>query len=720
MVRQVELVEKVRAYDPHVDEGLLNRAYIFSMKAHGSQKRANGDPYFSHPLEVAGILTDLKLDGDTIATALLHDVVEDTVATIDEIQDLFGPKVAELVDGVTKLSRIEIQTEAARQAENFRKLLLATSADIRVLLVKLADRLHNMRTLHFIERAEKRRRIARETLEIYAPLAERIGMRWLREELEDIAFRELEPEAQQTITSRLAYLRADAGDLVGTIVAELEGVLAQAGISASLSGREKQPYAIWRKMQMRHVPFEALSDVTAFRIIVGDVTQCYQALGVVHQRWPAVPGRFKDYISLPKRNGYRSLHTTVIGPRQMRVEIQIRTEQMHRVAELGVAAHWNYKGGNGRPVAAKESEQYRWLRDLLEILESASSPEEFLEHTKIAMYQDTVFAFTPKGALISLPRGATAVDFAYAVHTEVGNRAVGARVNGRLVPLRHQLSNGDQVEILIQDNQTPSPRWESFVVTAKARAAIRRFVRQRRVNEYAELGRTLLTRAFAREELELTDEILANAARALDVDGPTGVCALVGQGSRTEADVLRSAFPGIQLNGESKDGALGRPGDWSRSGAAGDGAIPIRGLTPGMAVHLSDCCHPLPGDRIVGLLTKGKGVMVHTIDCEALEAFADTPERWVDVAWTTDEESLGFFAGRLTLVVLNEAGTLAKIANIVAKHGGNISNLKMTDRDPDFFTMLVDVEVKDARHLSRIVSALRANRVVSTAERQRG
>ncbi|MGF1606733.1 MAG: RelA/SpoT family protein [Rhodothalassiaceae bacterium] len=720
MIRQYQLVEKVKSYDPQVDEALLNRAYVFSMKAHGSQTRANGDPYFSHPLEVAGILTDLKLDGDTIATALLHDVVEDTVSTITEIESLFGSKVAELVDGVTKLSRLELQTERQRQAENFRKFLLAMSNDIRVLLVKLADRLHNMRTLQFIPNPEKRRRIALETLEIYAPLAERVGMRWMKEELEEICFPELEPEAFETVRSRLEFLRAEAGDLVGDIVEELEATVRAAGLDATVTGREKTPYGIWRKMQQRHVPFEAISDVMAFRVIVPDEPACYQALGVVHRRWPMVPGRFKDYMSTPKRNNYRSLHTTVIGPKQMRIEIQIRTPQMHRVAEFGVAAHWHYKSNGRTVVPERESEGYRWIRDLLEILESASTPEEFLEHTKIAMYQDTVFAFTPKGDLISMPRGATVVDFAYAVHTEIGNQTVGAKVNGRQVPLHHVLNNGDQVEVLTSVNQVPSPRWESFVVSGKARAAIRRFVRQRRQAEYAELGRTLLARAFEREGVDLNDKALAGACKSLSCDGAQDVCAMVGRGDVTERDVLRAAFPGIQLTEDTEKIARDRAGNWTKSGAAGDGAIPIRGLTPGMAMHLADCCHPLPGDRIVGLLSQGQGVMIHTIDCEALEAFADTPERWVDVSWTTKEESLGFFAGRLKLVVLNEAGTLAKIANIVAKYDGNISNLKITDRDPDFFTMLVDVEVRDVKHLSRIVSAMRANRVVSSADRLRG
>jgi len=466
VIRQYELVEKVRAYDPAVDEDVLNRAYVFSMKMHGTQKRASGDPYFLHPLEVAGILTKYRLDAKTIATALLHDTVEDTLTTVDEIERVFGPEIGRLVDGVTKLSRLELQSDQTKQAENFRKLLLAMSEDIRVLLVKLADRLHNMRTIGFIPSVEKRQRIARETMEIYAPLAERIGMRQIQEELEDSAFAELNPEARASIVTRLGFLRERGGDVVARIVDRLRRVLAEERVEAAVSGREKTPYSIWRKMQRKNVGFEQLSDIMAFRVVVRTVPECYAALGVIHARYPLVPGRFKDYISTPKQNGYRSLHSGVIGPEQQRIEIQIRTAEMHDVAELGVAAHWSYK--DGRPATA-EGKSYRWLRELLELLEHAQDPQEFLEHTKLELFQDQVFCFTPKGALISLPRGGTIVDFAYAVHSEVGDHCVGGKVNGRMMPLRTQLANGDQVEVITSKAQTPSPLWERFVVTGKAR-----------------------------------------------------------------------------------------------------------------------------------------------------------------------------------------------------------------------------------------------------------
>ena len=417
MIRQYELVEKVSAYDPATDEDLLNRAYVFSMQAHGSQKRASGDPYFSHPLEVAGILTDYRLDCATIVTALLHDTVEDTVATLDEIERLFGDEIAKLVDGVTKLSKIELSSEASREAENFRKFLLAMSDDIRVLLVKLADRLHNMRTLHHLEKLDKRRRIAAETMEIYAPLAERLGMQRIKVELEDLAFAHLNGEARDSVIKRLQFLEESTGDAVDRVAAELEATLAEAGIEASVSGRVKTPYSIWRKIERENVSFEQLSDIIAFRIVVADVATCYQVLGVVHGRYNLVPGRFKDYISTPKRNGYRSIHTTLIGPERQRIEVQIRTEEMHGFAEFGVAAHWSYK----QELDGSEGPNYRWLQELLEILDQAGSPEEFLEHTKLEMFQDQVFCFTPKGDVIALPRGAGPVDLAYAVHTEIGD-----------------------------------------------------------------------------------------------------------------------------------------------------------------------------------------------------------------------------------------------------------------------------------------------------------
>ena len=479
MMRQYELVERVKRYNPATNEALLNRAYVYAMRAHGTQKRASGDPFFAHPLEVAALLTDLHLDDATIVAAVLHDTVEDTAATLDEIRSIFGDEIGALVDGLTKLKRLDLVSKRAVQGENFRKLLLAVAEDVRVLLVKLADRTHNMRTLHFMP-PEKRTRIAEETLDIYAPLAGRMGIQEMRDELEDLSFRVLKPEVYATITKRLEDLSAKSSNVIESIEHDLTARLAAQGIGAQVKGRLKRPYSIWSKMERKSVAFEQLSDIVGFRVIVGTLAECYTALGVVHTSWPMVPGRYKDYISTPKQNDYRSIHTTVIGPKQRRVELQIRTAAMDEIAEYGIAAHAlskeGAKAGEGEvhPRLSTESGAFQWLRRTIELLAEGDSPEEFLEHTKLELFQDQVFCFTPKGRLIALPRGATPIDFAYAVHTDVGNTAVGAKINGRLAPLLHELANGDEVEIARSDGASPPAAWESLVVTGKARSAIRR------------------------------------------------------------------------------------------------------------------------------------------------------------------------------------------------------------------------------------------------------
>ncbi|MCH7929675.1 MAG: bifunctional (p)ppGpp synthetase/guanosine-3',5'-bis(diphosphate) 3'-pyrophosphohydrolase [Proteobacteria bacterium] len=716
MIRQYELVERVKAYDPKADEDALNRGYVFAMKAHGSQRRASGDPYFSHPIEVAGILTGIRLDCATIITALLHDTVEDTGVTLDEIRDLFGGEVAQLVDGVTKLTRLELQSDQTKQAENFRKLLLAMSEDIRVLLVKLADRLHNMRTLQFVDDAEKRKRVARETMEIFAPLAERIGMQGMKDELEGLAFAEINPDARDSVIARLEFLRDEGGNQVPRIAAELERTLAEADVVAAVSGREKQPYSIWRKMQRKNIAFEQLSDIVAFRVVVESVAKCYQTLGVVHGAYSVVPGRFKDFISTPKPNGYQSIHTTVIGPESQRIEIQIRTREMHEFAEYGVAAHWHFKQLSGA-LARPEGRQYRWIRELLEILEHASDPEEFLEHTKLEMYQDQVFCFTPKGDLIALPRGATPVDFAYAVHSEVGDTCVGAKINGRMKPLRTLLHNGDQVEIVCSKAQTPSPTWERFVVTGKARSRIRRFVRLQQRAQYVDLGRAIVQKGFRVVGQKFSKRALQRVLKTLRFKTVDDLYATVGQGVITGRKVIEQVFPDLKLK-EGKVVSLTRRR--AKRAEAGEHAVSIRGLIPGMAMHFAGCCHPLPGDRIVGIVTTGKGVTIHTIDCETLESFTESPERWLDVAWDQDPESTGIHLGRINIVVMNEPGSLGSLSTVIAKNLGNISNLKITNRSTDFFEMLVDIEVQDVKHLTNIIAALRVTPTINSVERARG
>ncbi|MCK5166151.1 MAG: bifunctional (p)ppGpp synthetase/guanosine-3',5'-bis(diphosphate) 3'-pyrophosphohydrolase [Rhodospirillaceae bacterium] len=719
MVRQFELVETIKSYDPNADEDLINSAYVYSMKAHGSQMRASGDPYFSHPLEVAGILTGYRLDAATIVTALLHDTVEDTGATLKVIEKSFGSEVAKLVDGVTKLNQIEMQSDHAKQAENFRKLLLAMSEDIRVLLVKLADRLHNMRTLHFIKDDEKCRRIATETMEIYAPLAERIGMQELKNELDDLSFAIINPEARNSVLKRLEFLRDEGGGLIKKIVTELERVLKDSGVIAKVYGREKTPYSIWRKMQLKDVSFEQLSDIMAFRVVVKDVDECYRALGVAHNVYRVVPERFKDYISVPKPNGYSSLHTGIIGPERHRIELQIRTTEMHEIADNGVAAHWEYK--QGRPAKITEGKQYRWLRELLEILENAEEPEEFLEHTKLEMFPDQVFCFTPKGELINLPKNATPVDFAYAVHTEVGDGCVSAKVNGRMVPLKSSLKNGDQVDIVTSKSHTPSPTWERFVVTGKARARIRRFIRLKERDQYIELGHAMLERAFLEESYPLTEKGLKGVLKSFQKEDVDDLEAEVGNGHISARDVLEAVYPGTKKKAASKSANV-VPLSQARSlqAKADSGAIPIKGLIPGMAVHYAGCCHPLPGDRIVGIITTGKGVTVHTIDCDTLEQFSDEPERWIDVSWESGASSTELHVSRVHLIVLNVPGSLGDLSNVIARNNGNISNLKIISRQADFFDMTVDIEVKDVKHLSEIIAALRATPAINSVERARG
>ncbi|MDX1580725.1 MAG: bifunctional (p)ppGpp synthetase/guanosine-3',5'-bis(diphosphate) 3'-pyrophosphohydrolase, partial [Alphaproteobacteria bacterium] len=668
-------------------------------------------PYFTHPLEVAGILTEMRLDDATIATALLHDTIEDTLATREELEDHFGEEVARLVDGVTKLSQLEISSESQHQAENFRKFVVAMSNDIRVLLVKLADRLHNMRTLHHIPNPDKRRRIAMETIDIYAPLAERIGMQAMKTELEDLSFLHLNPDARASILARLEFLTERAGNIEGRVIDLLKSTLADEGIDVTILGRRKQPYSIWRKMQEDNVAFEQLSDVMAFRIIVNSVEECYRALGVVHSTWPAVPSRFKDYISTPKRNNYQSLHTTVIGPEQQRIEIQIRTRQMHEIATYGVAAHWQYKQHAER----LDGTQYRWLRELLEILEHAESPEEFLEHTKIALYSDQVFCFTPKGDLISLPRGATPLDFAYAVHTDVGNSCVGAKVNGVVVPLRTALKNGDQVEILRSSAQTPSTDWEDIAVTGRARSAIRRFLRFQGLSEYARVGKGLVEQTFARAGYDFESQTLEPVLEALSQESLDHLLAEVGQGKLSARRVLEAAFP--EEKDKQKRGEVPLPAGLPDSEAH---SIQLRGANPGTAMRLGQCCHPLPGDRIVGLIAPGVGVIVHTIDCESLKNASDNPDDWVDLSWEPDAWRTGYHLSTITLSCVNEPGALGQIATMVGRSQGNITNIKLVERTVRAFSIVMDIEVRDVKHLTNIIAALRTLTVVAGVERLRG
>jgi RelA/SpoT family (p)ppGpp synthetase len=699
VLRQYELVDRVLDYDPQADEALLNRAYVFSMKAHGSQKRASGDPYFSHPIEVAGILTDLRLDAETIATAILHDTVEDTVATPEEIEKLFGANVARLVDGVTKLSKIEAQSDNERAAENLRKFLLAMSDDIRVLLVKLADRLHNMRTLHHIVNPDKRRRIARETMEIYAPLAERVGMYEFMKEMQTLAFRELEPEAYESITRRLDQLKEGGGNRIAKIASGIKLLLSRTGIDADVSGREKHPYSIWRKMAERHISFEQLSDIMAFRVVVASEEECYRALGAIHRRWPMVPGRFKDYLSTPKRNGYRSLHTSVIHAENTRVEIQLRSKTMHAEAEYGLAAHWAYKEGKSRADA-----DHSWIRDLVEILDTAATPEELLEHTRMAMYADRIFAFTPKGELIQLPKGATPIDFAYAVHTDLGDQAVGAKINGRVVPLSTVIENGDQVAILNSKGQSPQPAWLDVAITGKALAAIRRHLRHEERDEQLKLGRKLLDDIIGRLPAPLAADAVTQGLKRLKLPDEPALLTAIARHTLADGAVMEALMPGSA----GADVAMVAPQTQ---------AISIKGLTPGVAFELAECCHPVPGDRIVGLRRPDAGIEVHAIECGVLAELAERSAEetdWIDLGWGDKADGA---VAQISVMVRNEPGALGLVATIIGQHKANIINVRLDTRDTRFHTNTIDVEVHDLAQLLRLMAALRAADAVHMVER---
>ena len=717
------LTERILAYDPRADTGLLNAAYSLAAQAHGQQTRENGDPYITHPIAVAEILAGYRLDTASIATALLHDVIEDTSVTLPVLERQFGPAIGGLVDGVTKLTRLELQSDRTKQAENFRKLVLAMSKDIRVLLVKLADRLHNMRTLHYVQSSERRMRTARETMEIYAPLAERIGMDALKTELQTLAFAQTEPEAFDTIQARLNFLRGQGADVIEEVREELHRICAEGGAAPiEITGREKSPYSIWEKMQRRNVAFEQLSDIMAFRVVMLSRDACYIALGAVHAAYPVIAGRFKDYISTPKSNGYRSLHTgvTLREPRNQKIEVQIRTADMHDVAENGVAAHWLYKQ---QDTSSSELQRFRWVQDLLEILENSQAADEFLENTKLELYQDQVFCFTPKGQLIELPRGATSIDFAYAVHSQVGDKCVGAKVNGRLMPLRHELQNGDQVEIMTARDGVPSPAWERFIVTGKARARIRRYIAQQQRQNNVDAGRAALAKAFRQEGLDGSEKVLEAGLKGFKAASLDDLYVMVGNGNVGPKDVVHAAYPELRQAPRAPRMLPSLPPRPGRVSARG-GGIPITGLVAGMAVHYAGCCHPLPGDQIVGIVTTGKGVTIHTRNCQTLESFAATPERFIDVGWETPLPlaggKLATHIGRISAVAVNQPSTLASLTNAVAKHEGAVTNLKITNRQQDFFEVVLDVEVRDLRHLSNVIAGLRAASGVTQVERARG
>ncbi len=696
-----DLIALVENYNPKTNADLIRRAFAYGERMHEGQLRHSGEPYFTHPVAVAAILTEQNLDDATIVTALLHDTIEDTRSTYSEIEKEFGGEIADLVDGVTKLTNLQLSSVETKQAENFRKLFMAMSKDLRVILVKLADRLHNMRTIRAM-RPEKQAQKARETMDIFAPLAGRMGMHWMREELEDLAFRVLNPEARNSIIRRFITLQRETGDVIQKITADIELELDKAGIEADVFGRAKKPHSIWRKMEEKKIGFSRLSDIYGFRIIVKSDADCYRALGAVHQRWRAVPGRFKDYISQPKSNGYRSIHTTVSGRDGKRVEIQIRTREMHEVAEAGVAAHWAYRDGvrAENPFAVDPA---KWIAGLSERFDTEEDHDEFLEHVKMEMYADQVFCFTPKGEVVKLPRGATPLDFAYVIHTRIGDSCVGAKVDGIRVPLWTRLKNGQSVDIMTAEGQRPQATWIDIVATGRAKAAIRRSLREEDRERFIKLGRELARVAFDHIGKKPTDKAMRTAAKQLGLEGGTQeLLARIGSAELTARKVIETLYPGLS---ETKGDEI-------------DAARAVVGLNPGQTFRRAACCQPVPGERIVGISYPGKGVMIHAIDCEALAGLEEESGRWVDLHWQEGRHP-AVHAVSLDLTIANDSGVLGRICTLIGEQEANISDLVFIDRKPDFYRLIVDVELRDIEHLHRLMLALEADSDVASMERHR-
>jgi len=699
MIDVEDLLALVRNYNPRTNADLIRQAYAYGRQMHEGQTRRSGEPYFSHPVAVAAILTEQRLDDATIITALLHDTIEDTKSTYAEVARQFGDEIAELVDGVTKLTNLQLSSTESKQAENFRKLFMAMSKDLRVILVKLADRLHNMRTIKSML-SEKQAQKARETMEIYAPLAGRMGMQWMRDELEDLAFRVLNPEARNSIIRRFITLQRETGDVVHKITADIRLELEKAGIEADVYGRAKKPFSIWRKMQEKELAFSRLSDIYGFRVICGDQAECYRILGVIHQRWRAVPDRFKDYISQPKSNGYRSIHTTVSGRDGKRVEVQIRSRQMHEVAEAGVAAHWSYREGvrAENPFAVDPA---KWIAGLTERLDE-DDHDEFMENVKLEMFTDQVFCFTPKGDVIQLPRGATPLDYAYAIHTRIGNSCVSAKVDGLRLPLWTRLKNGQSVEIITAEGQRPQAQWIDLVTTGRAKAAIRRSLREEDRGRFVKLGQELARAAFAHVGRKASDKALRTAARMLGLADESELLAQIGSAELTARKVVETLYPEL---------ATTQP-------EVVDAQRPVVGLAPDQAFNRARCCQPVPGERIVGIIYRGRGVMVHSIDCPALEEFEDQTERWVDLHWHAGRHA-PVHTVSLDLTIANDAGVLGRICTLIGEQKANISDLQFVDRKPDFYRLFVDVDLRDLEHLHLVMTALEAETDVAQIARRR-
>ena len=701
-----ELISTIDKYIPEKEVNTILTALNFSKNAHNNQKRKSGEPFINHPIEVSKILASIKLDSSSIVSGLLHDTIEDTEISIKDIDKNFGEEVAILVQGLTKINHYSLKVNNLKFGENYRKLLLATTKDLRIILIKLADRLHNMKTLDFLKDHHKQISISLETLEIYAPLAQRLGMRDWQDQLEDLSFKFVNPEARNSIVERLEYLNSKDQNIIDKIRYELKKLFLESESHCSILGRIKTPYSIWNKIKRKDISFEQLSDIMAFRVITNSTRECYRLLGILHRKFPYIQGRFKDFISSPKNNGYRALHTSVIGPYNKKIEIQLRSNVMDQIAEYGVAAHWKYK--DPKQIKEKESKEYKWMHELLDLMNQSNSQDELIENSKIKLFEDNIYVFSPKGDVIELPKNSTPIDFAYSIHSEIGDKCVASKINGNLQPLKSKLKNGDQVEILTSDDSQPSPLWERFVATPKVKSQIRRFMRSKKKDEHIIFGKEILINAFKNEGIEFSYDAIKKILKNYNCKSVDNIFELVGSGSITSSNVLKSIFPELKINYSKK------------RNKSNNESIKLKGLTAGMTYHLAGCCSPIVGDNIVGIVTAGIGVSVHTIDCEILSSYSDSPERWLDISWEKSNSTNHQSISKINVTLLNKPGSLGKVTTVIAKNNGNISNINFSTRKKDFFEIIIDIEVRDINHLNNIIAALRLLNEVSSLNRIKG
>ena len=682
------------------------KALKLSEIAHSNQLRKSGDPFITHPIEVAKILTSIKLDGDSIVAGLLHDTLEDTELGIDEIEKNFGKQISELVQGLTKISKYSLKVNNQKFGENYKKLILATTKDLRVILIKLADRLHNMRTISFINDNSKKNNVALETLEVYSPLAQRLGMKEWQDELEDRSFAIINSDARKSIIDRLNYLKSKDDNIIDEIRYELKKIFLKEDLFCKIDGRIKSPFSIWNKIKNKNISFEQLSDIMAFRIVTNSTRECYRCLGIIHRNFPYIQGRFKDFISAPKSNGYRALHTSVLGPKNKKIEIQFRSNIMNQIADYGVASHWKYK--DPKKIKEKDAKEYMWVHDLIDSMNASTSQDELIENSKLKVFQNDIYVFTPKGDVVELPKNATPIDFAYSIHSQIGDKCIAVKINEKLQPLKTILNNGDQIEIITSENSQPSPLWRRFAVTTKVRSELRRFFRSKKKDEHIIFGREILYTLFHKENYEINKSTEENIKEEYSLKSIDELYEMIGSGSITAVSVLKKIYPEYNY---SKNLKFNRDTN---------NIVQLKGLTAGMSYHLAGCCSPLKGDNIVGIVTAGIGVAVHTIDCETLLSYQDSPDRWLNISWDLNNNLNTISNARINVVLNNKPGSLGKVTTVIAKNNGNISNINFSVRKIDFFEILIDIEVRDAKHLANIIAALRMEPAVSSLDRLKG